>query len=77
VANDDLSKLAPYELGETGDACAVPYLIRHLYRGGPNEQRLAASAVGKLAQLKRALDEPARQVMELQLAQKNSKIAQQ
>lgn len=80
MANDDLSKLAPYELGETGDARAVPYLIRHLYRGGPNERRLAASAVGKLAQQHRAacevaavalldcLDDPAPQVRQYALS---------
>ncbi|MEI7768427.1 MAG: helix-turn-helix domain-containing protein [Chloroflexales bacterium] len=44
----DLSNLQPYELGETGDPRAVPYLIRFLYRGGPNERRLAASAITKL-----------------------------
>lgn len=53
MADNDLSALTPYELGETGEARAVPYLIRHLYRGGPNERRLAASAIGKLARLHR------------------------
>lgn len=50
MADFDLSKLSPLELGATGDPGAVPYLVRFLYRGGPNERRLAASAIGKLAE---------------------------
>jgi DNA helicase II / ATP-dependent DNA helicase PcrA len=44
-----LSKMSPYELGETGRAEAVRYLILYLSRGTANEKRLAASAIGKLS----------------------------
>jgi hypothetical protein len=76
---DDLSSLPPYELGQTDDAGAMPYLIRYLYRGGPDERRLAASAIGKLAQRHReacavaavalldCLDDPAPQVRQYAL----------
>jgi len=45
-----MSKMSPYELGLTGDSAAIGYLIRYLESGTANERRLAASAVGKLAQ---------------------------
>lgn len=43
-----LSKMSPYELGESGREDAVRYLIMYLSRGTANEKRLAASAIGKL-----------------------------
>lgn len=46
----DLSKMSPYELGESGREEAVRYLIMFLARGTANEKRLAASAISKLSQ---------------------------
>lgn len=43
-----LSKMSPYELGESGREDAVRYIIMYLSRGTANEKRLAASAIGKL-----------------------------
>ena len=45
----DLSDLTPYELGESGCVEAIPFLIDYLESGGPNEKRLAASAIRKLS----------------------------
>jgi DNA helicase II / ATP-dependent DNA helicase PcrA len=45
----DLSKMSPYELGESGREEAVRYLILYLSKGTANEKRLAASAVKKLS----------------------------
>lgn len=44
----DYSQLSPFELGETYQAEAIPYLIRFLATGTTNERRLAASAITKL-----------------------------
>lgn len=44
-----LSKMSPYELGESGRAEAVRYLILFLSKGTANEKRLAASAISKLS----------------------------
>ncbi|MDC3418361.1 UvrD-helicase domain-containing protein [Aquibacillus salsiterrae] len=44
-----LSKLSPYELGETNDVGAIDYLINYLKEGDDNEKRLAASAINKLS----------------------------
>ncbi|MDT8445817.1 MAG: AAA domain-containing protein [bacterium] len=46
----DWEKLKPYELGESGAEAAVEPLINYLSNGTKNEQRLAASALGKLAE---------------------------
>ena len=45
----DFAKLPPYELGLTCREEAISFLIDFLKNGSPNEKRLAASAVGKLA----------------------------
>jgi hypothetical protein len=44
----ELSKMTPYELGETGRSEAIPYLDRYLQVGSSAEKRLAASAIRKL-----------------------------
>lgn len=43
-----LSKMKPYELGESAREDAVKYLILYLSKGTANEKRLAASAINKL-----------------------------
>lgn len=45
----DLGEMTPYELGETGKAEAIPYIIRYLETGRVGEKRLAASAIKKLS----------------------------
>jgi DNA helicase II / ATP-dependent DNA helicase PcrA len=45
----DFSKLTPYELGETKDSNAIPFLLTFLKAGDNSEKRLAASAISKLA----------------------------
>ncbi|UOQ83571.1 UvrD-helicase domain-containing protein [Gracilibacillus salinarum] len=45
----DFSTLTPYELGETNDQEAIPFLLTYLQEGKDNEKRLAASAIEKLA----------------------------
>ncbi len=44
-----LMDMTPYELGESGTDEAVKYLIMYLSKGTANNKRLAASAIGKLA----------------------------
>jgi len=44
-----LKTLTPYKLGETELKEAIPYLVEFLKTGTTNEQRLAASAISKLA----------------------------
>lgn len=39
--------MTPYELGESYDERAIPYIIRYLKEGKDSEKRLAASAVNK------------------------------
>lgn len=39
--------MTPYELGESYDERAIPYIIRYLEQGKDSEKRLAASAVNK------------------------------
>ncbi|RDU38670.1 hypothetical protein DRW41_03675 [Neobacillus piezotolerans] len=51
VSGLDLSKLSPYELGESKNVEAIEYLISFLGSGTKNERRLAASAVNKLYNL--------------------------
>jgi hypothetical protein len=43
------SKQGPYELGLSETSDAIPHLVDYLRGGGPNERRLAASAIRKLA----------------------------
>ena len=43
------AEMSPYELGLSGSAEAIPFLVRHLRSGGANDRRLAASALRKLA----------------------------
>ncbi|MDX8044622.1 UvrD-helicase domain-containing protein [Gracilibacillus sp. S3-1-1] len=45
----DFSTLTPYELGETNQQEAIPFLLAYLEKGEDNEKRLAASAIAKLA----------------------------
>lgn len=45
----ELSKMTPYELGESGREDAIRHLILYLSRGTANEKRLAASAINKLS----------------------------
>jgi DNA helicase II / ATP-dependent DNA helicase PcrA len=45
----ELSRMTPYELGESGKEEAIRHLILYLSRGTPNEKRLAASAINKLS----------------------------
>ncbi|WP_139905303.1 UvrD-helicase domain-containing protein [Clostridium thermarum] len=45
-----LMKMTPYELGESGRKEAIEYLIMYLSKGRANDKRLAASAIGKLAE---------------------------
>ncbi len=45
-------KMTPYELGETGQDEAIPFLIKYLRHGTSNEKKLAASGIKKLAKLK-------------------------
>jgi DNA helicase-2/ATP-dependent DNA helicase PcrA len=45
-----LMEMAPYELGESGREEAIEYLIMYLSKGKANDKRLAASAIGKLAE---------------------------
>lgn len=44
-----LMDMSPYQLGESGREEAIKYLIMYLSKGKPNDKRLAASAIGKLA----------------------------
>ena len=44
-----LMEMSPFELGESGKEEAIEYLIMYLSKGKANEKRLAASAIGKLA----------------------------
>jgi DNA helicase II / ATP-dependent DNA helicase PcrA len=45
----ELSKMTPYELGESGREEAIRHLILYLSSGTANEKRLAASAINKLS----------------------------
>jgi DNA helicase-2/ATP-dependent DNA helicase PcrA len=45
----ELSKMSPYELGESGREEAIRHLILYLSKGTANEKRLAASAINKLS----------------------------
>ncbi|MCD6181324.1 MAG: hypothetical protein J7K89_02970, partial [Candidatus Cloacimonetes bacterium] len=45
-------KMTPFELGETGQDEAIPFLIKYLRHGTSNEKKLAASGIKKLAKLK-------------------------
>ena len=45
-----LMEMPPYELGESGKEEAIEYLIMYLSKGKANDKRLAASAIGKLAE---------------------------
>ncbi len=46
------SEMTPYELGESKSKEAIPYLIAFTESPHPNERRLSASALGKLAHFK-------------------------
>lgn len=45
-----LMDMTPFELGESGKEEAIQYLIMYLSKGKANDKRLAASAIGKLAE---------------------------
>jgi hypothetical protein len=44
-----LEEMTPYELGETRQSEAIPFLIKFLKYGTDNEKKLAASGIKKLA----------------------------
>ncbi|MCF6137492.1 UvrD-helicase domain-containing protein [Pseudalkalibacillus berkeleyi] len=45
----DFSSMSPFELGETNDKNAIPYLLEYLKEGKDQDKRLAASAIRKLS----------------------------